>query len=173
MAKGDEMKFEFDLADIFLDGEEGADETLEESIRRQVLNRITDDYRKRLFSQFDGLLAKTLEKQIAETVGEKIPTIVDDIMTKEYTPVDNYGRASAPTTFRSEIVKAISTQLVYQPKQYGSDENAFTRAVKAVVEEKTTAVKTEIIKAVDIQFKEDAIKFAVSRLAERLGIVKP
>ena len=60
----------------------------------------------------------------------------------------------------------------YQPRQYQSEENAFTKAVRSVLDAKTSAIKDEITKQVDVQFKNDAIAFAVKKLSERLGLDK-
>lgn len=165
------MKIEIDLNNIFAD-ENGA-ETLEESVRRQVVDRLSGDMRKRLFDRIDGEVARVMNEQIAEVMSEKMPELIDDIMNATYTPVSNYGSKGAPTTFREEIIKAIAANLVYKPSNYASEENAFTRAVKSVLDAKTKAIQEAIVNQVDGKFKTDAITFAVKKLSERLGIKTP
>lgn len=166
------MKIEIDLDDVFRDGDGNPEESLEQSIRRQVIDRLSGDMKKRMFDKIDAEMARIMNEQIAKLMTEKMPELLDDIMNVTYTPVSTFGQRGEPTTFRTEIVNSVAKNLVYQPKQYSSDENAFTKAVKSVVEQKTKAIQESIIKHVDEQFKQDAINFAVARLSERLGIKK-
>lgn len=166
------MKIEIDLNDVFRD-EDGPDETLEESVRRQVISRLTDDYRKKMFARFDTELAGIMQAQIADVMKERMPEFIDDILNASYTPVSSYGSRGEPTTFRDEIIKSIAANMKYEPKNYQSDENVFTRAVKSVVEAKTNAMKAELVAQIDTKFKTDAITFAVQQLSERLGLAKP
>ena len=166
------MKIEIDLDTIFRDEEGEPGESIEEAVRRQVMDRLTGDLRKRLFDQLDYRLSEVMRDQIGEVMKEKMPTLMDDILNATYVPVSSYGQRGEPTTFRDEIIRSIAANLKYEPKNYSSDENAFTRAVKSVVEQKTNAIKSEITKQVDTQFAADALKVAVSKLAERLGLSK-
>ena len=60
----------------------------------------------------------------------------------------------------------------YEPKNYASDENAFTRAVKSVVDAKTGEIKKELTDQIDTKFRHDAMAFAVTELSKRLGLTK-
>jgi hypothetical protein len=164
------MKIEIDLDAVFRDGDGEPGESLEESIRRQIISRLTSDMRERLFKRVDVELSTIMRDQINAVMAEKMPALIEDILNVEYTPVDRYGSAAKPTTFRAELVASVVANMKYEPKQFSSDENALTRAVKSIVQAKTGAVKEEIVKRVDVQFKEDAIKFAVAKLSERLGL---
>lgn len=166
------MKIEIDLDTIFRTEDGEPNESLEEAVRREVLDRLSGDLRKRLFARLDETLATIMSAQVSEVVKEKMPSLIEDILNVSYTPVARYGDRGTPTTFRNEIVKSIGEQMKYEPKSYGRDENPFTQAVRSIVDAKTDAIKDEITKRVDVQFKEDAIKFAVARLSERLGLSK-
>lgn len=166
------MKIEIDLDNIFRDEDGDPAESLQESIRRQVVARLTEDYRRRLFSQFDLELGNIMREQIGKVMEDRMPEFVDDIMTAEYRPVGRYGERGERTTFRAEIIKSIGDNLKYEPKNYSSDENAFTKAVKSVVELKTKEVRDHITKEVDAKFKADAITYAVTELSKRLGLTK-
>lgn len=166
------MKIEIDLNNIFRDEDGNPDESLEESIRRQVIEKMTGDLRKRLFQRMDEELSSIMRTQINAVMTDQMPSLIDDIMNVTYTPVDRYGSRSEPTTFRAEIIKAIGANMKYEPRNYSNEENAFTKAVKSIVEAKTRAVQEEITKQVDVKFKEDAITFAVKKLSERLGLPK-
>jgi hypothetical protein len=166
------MKIEIDLDDVFHDENGYPEESAQDSIRRQVLARLTTEYRERLFRRFDDQLAAVMQAQIQEVIKLQMPSLVDDIMNTEFTPVSNFGQRSDPTTFRAEIVKAIGSELVYKPKSYSSEENTFTRAVKGVVSEQTKAIEKALRAEIDESFKRDAIVFAVAKLQERLGLPK-
>lgn len=166
------MKIEIDLENIFRDEDGNPEEGLEESIRRQVVSRLSEDYRKRLFDRFDIELGKIMSAQIETVMAERMPRFVDEILDAEYVPVSSYGQRGTPTNFRKEIVESIAKNLKYEPKNYSSDENAFTRAVKSVVDAKTKTIKDELTAQIDTKFKQDAIAFAVQQLSDRLGLVK-
>ena len=166
------MKIEIDLADLFRDEEGFPTETTEEAIRRQIVERLTSDMRKRLFERVDMSLAKALDGMVAEVASSQMPALIDDIMNATYTPVSIYGQQSEPTTFRAEIIKAIGANMKYEPREYGSQENAFTRAVKSIVEKQTAVLQNALIAQIDTKFREDAIRFAVSELSKRLGLTK-
>lgn len=166
------MKIEIDLNDVLRDEYGDANESIEESVRRQIIGRLTEDYRKRLFSRFDQELSDIMQSQMAEVMKTRMPEFIDDILNAEYTPVTTYGQRGEKTTFRAEIIKSIAANMKYEPKNYSSDENAFTRAVKSVVEHKTNEIKKEITAQVDTKFRQDALAFAVKQLSERLGLDK-
>lgn len=166
------MKIEIDLDDIFRDEDSNPQESLHDSIRRQVIDRMTGDLRKKLFANIDMRLSEIMNAQLAEVMADKMPALIDDIMNVEYTPVSFYGQKGDPTTFRDEIINSIGKNMKYEPKQYSSDENAFTKAVKSIVEAKTGEIKKSILATVDDQFRKDAMNFAVTELSKRLGLTK-
>lgn len=166
------MKIEIDLENIFRDEEGFPDESLEESIRRQVVSRLTEDYRKRLFQRFDQELGNIMREQIAQVMAEQMPDFVDDILNAEYRPIGRYGDRGEKTTFRAEIIKSVTEEMQYKPQDYSHKENAFTKAVKSIVELKTNEVKEHLTKEIDTKFKTDAITYAVRQLSERLGLAK-
>lgn len=166
------MKIEIDLNDIFRDEDGNPDESLEESVRRQVVSRLSEDYRKKMFARFDSELSTIMQTQIGNVMKERMPEFIDDILNASYVPVSSYGERGKPTTFRDEIIKSIAANMKYEPKNYSPDENVFTKAVKSVVEAKTNAIKAELTAQIDTKFKTDAITFAVKQLSERLGLSK-
>jgi hypothetical protein len=166
------MKIQVDLAQIFTDEDGVPTESMEEAIRRQIIDKLTGDMRKRLTQQVDAALAAVMQAEIAKVIEGKMPTIVEDIMEATYTPVTTFGQRGEPTNFRNEIIKAITQNLKYEPRNFSSDESAFTKAVKSIVEKKTSEIQKAITEQVDVKFKEDAIKFAVQKLSERLGLNK-
>ncbi|MHB1310498.1 MAG: hypothetical protein ACYC3L_00680 [Gemmatimonadaceae bacterium] len=166
------MKIEIDLDTIFRDEEGEPGESIEEAVRRQVTDRLTGDLRKRLFDRLDHQLSEVMRDQIGAVMKEKMPALMDDILNATYVPVSNYGQRAEPTTFRNEIIRSVAANMKYEPKNHSSDENAFTQAVKSVVTAQTKAIRDELTKQIDTQFAADALKTAVAKLAERLGLSK-
>lgn len=166
------MKIEIDLNDIFCDEEtSGASESLEEAIRRQVVDSLTDKFRERVQRQVDLDISKYVEEQTTKALSDKLPALIEDILNYEYTPVDRYGvKSKTATTFRTEIIKAISAEMEYKPKTYNSDENAFTRSVRSVVSSQTEALKKEFEAKIDADFRKDALAWATTELAKRMGL---
>jgi hypothetical protein len=166
------VKIEIDLDNIFRDEDGNPEEGLEESIRRQIIDRLSGDLRKKLFARLDIELSEVMREQINAVMKTQMPSLIDDIMNATYTPVSSYGQKGLPTTFRTEIIESVAKNMKYEPKSYSSEENAFTRAVKSIVEAKTGEVKKELLAQVDTNFKNDAINFAVIELSKRLGLTK-
>lgn len=166
------MEITINLDDIFQDENGAPRESTQEAIQRQVVARLTEDFRRRLFDRFDQELSKVLTAQIQEALVTRMPSFVDDLMNAEFTPVDKYGQSSSPTTFREQLIKGINEQLVYKPKNFSSEENTFTKAVKAVVDEQLKAFRKEFISNIDTTFRRDALAYAVAELQERLGLPK-
>ena len=166
------MKIEIDLDDIFRDENGNPEESLQDSIRRQVVAKLEGDMRNRMFSRIDTEVSEIMAKQINAVMSEKMPELIDDIMNTTYTPVSSYGSRSEPTTFREQIIKSVAANMKYEPRHYSSEENAFTRAVKSIVEKQTNELQKALLAQIDTKFREDAIKFAVSELSKRLGLSK-
>ena len=166
------MKIEVNLNDVFCDENGDPSETIEDAIRRQIVDRLSSESRDRIFKRVDDEIGRILAKQLETTIGAKMPEIIDDLMNATYTPVGRYGDRGKPTTFREELIASITSNMTYAPKQWPPDENAFTKAVKSVVGAKTDEIKKAILDQVDTNFRADAIKFAVAELSKRLGLLK-
>ena len=166
------MKIEIDLDNIFRDEDGNPEESLQESIRRQVISKMEGDLRKRLFQRMDEQLSEIMKDQIGKVMTERMPSLIDDIMNVEFTPVTRYGEKQGPTTFRTEIIKSVAGNMKYEPRNSSYEENAFTKAVKSIVEHQTDVMKKELTKQVDEQFKRDALSHAVKLLSDRLGLPK-
>lgn len=166
------MKLEIDLNNIFRDDETGeVAESLEEAIRRQVVDSLTNKFRERVQRQVDSDISKYVEEATKNALGDKLPVMIEDILNYEYTPVNRYGvKADTATTFRNEIIKAISSEMEYKPKNYHSDENAFTRSVRSIVSSQTEALKKEFEARIDAGFRKDALAWATTELAKRMGL---
>lgn len=166
------MKIEIDLNDIMSDPEYGA-ETLNESIRRQVIDNVTRTIKDGIGKHIDTEVARIIDEQIVVGLKDKLPGLVDDILTAEYTPVDRYGSPKKETTnLRAEIVKTVTEQMVYAPKDRynSSDKNAFTSAVDGLISKHVDQFKSSFDKTVDQKFVQEAMDYATKKLAERLKV---
>ncbi len=166
------MKIEINLDDVFLDENGDPSETLEDAVRRQIIEKLTGESRDRIFKRVDAEIGRILTEQIESAIAEKMPSIIDDLMSATYTPVGRYGERGAPTTFREQLIASITSNMTYAPKTFSHDENAFTKAVKSIVDAKTSEIRKAILEQVDANFRADAIKFAVAELSKRLGLTR-
>lgn len=165
------MKVEIDLNDILQDGEGYSQETLQESIRRQVITQMTETLKKGIQKQIDTEISQVITTEIKAVVQSKMPQIVDDLINIEYVKVDRYGsRSSESTTFRKELVAAITEDLVYKKTAYNQDKNALSKAIEDTVGQNLASFKAEFGKLVTTKFTAEAMKYAVSVLREKLGL---
>lgn len=164
------MKIEIDLNDIL--GDENGAETLQESVRRQVIANLTDKIQRGIGRQLDEQVSTIMSQELTKAVQVRMDDIVNDIMNAEYTPVERYGSKGLPTTFRKELVKAITAEATYSPKDSysSSNENAFTRAIKAVVKAQADAFEKDFKAQIDDNFRKAALSFAVTELTKKLGV---
>lgn len=162
------MKIEIDLDDIL--GDEYGTETMQESIRRQVIANITSTLKTGVLKKIDLAVDQMIGSEITEALKARMPALIDDVMNTEYTPVTKWGERGNPTTFRSALVAKINEEMVYRKANYESDKNTFTRAVDAVVGENVKKFKEEFNKQVDAEFAREVMAQASAKLRERLGI---
>ena len=158
------MKIEIDLNDI-LGGETGS-ETLQESIRRQAIEAITENTKKGISSRIDRAVAETIQEEINTYLKAEMPRLLADIMDAEFRPVSPYGERGETTTFRKAVVKAINENMTCRKTQYASETSAFTKAVDGVIADRVAAFS----KQVDAGFTAEAMAYAVNTLKQKLGI---
>ena len=164
------MKIEVDLKDIFIDEDGNPDETVEESLKRQVVDVLLQRASKGLTATIDRQVAQKIDELISEAVEGKMPGIVDDIMNVVYTPVGTYGERGEPTTFRDQLVKTIGEKMQYKSERYDSDKTPFTKAVDAAIEVQSAQFKKDFDAIVNDKFRKEALDYAVSKLQKALGL---
>jgi len=165
----DGMKIEINLNDIMGD-EYGSTESLAESIHRQVSDTIADHVRKGVTQKVNEEVNKAIQDGIAAELKSKMPSLVDDLMNAEYTPVNSWGAKSETTTVRAQLIKAVSENLVYKKQSYRSEENAFTKAVDATIEHLVSQFKADFNQKVDASFKQEALRVATTSILAKLGV---
>jgi hypothetical protein len=164
------MKFEIDLNDIL--GDENGAETLQESVRRQVVECLVKTTRQGVDATIKIEVSKAIQETLKKELTDRMPLIVSDVLTSEYATVDRYGNHGKTTTFRGELIRSINEQMVYKSASYESDKNAFTKAVDGLVLANLAEFKKEFEKLVTAKFIADAMSYATAEMSKRLGLAK-
>lgn len=167
------MKIEIDLNDIFGGGDEGPDETLQESIRRQVVDSLIRRVSEGVDKEVRAKVGEAIDVALAAQVEKLMPGLIDQLMHSTYTPVDHYGRKGEPTNFQDQLLAKVIAQMEYKPSgdRYNQDrENVFTKTVREVVATKLAGFKKEFDATIDKTFVAEALEHATAKLRERMGI---
>jgi len=164
------MKIEVNLNDIFCDEDGEPSESLQESIERQVVSHLSRKMEAGIGKQIDSEVSRIISTKLQEVADEMLPRLAEDMINAEYRPVDRYGDKSKTTTFRQELVKVVSEDLIYKKKQYNSDKNVFTSAVDAVIEENLKAFQADFNALVSDKFRDEALAHAVNSLKKTLKL---
>src|ERR1700735_2433418 len=106
------MKIEIDLNNIL--GDEYGTETLQESVRRQVVESLAETMKKGILKKIDEETSRIMNEQLQEVLKAHMPDLVNDVMNAEYTPISRYGEKSGPTTFRAELIKSVVGNMKYE-----------------------------------------------------------
>ncbi|MDQ5884497.1 MAG: hypothetical protein QG556_837 [Pseudomonadota bacterium] len=163
------MKIEIDLNEIL--GDESGVETLADSVRRQVTNKLAREIKENIGNQIDRELSQAINGTIKEQLLKFMPDTIAELMNTEYVCVDRYGdRQKTPTTFRKELVKAIHEQMVYKKTNYQSDMNYFSKAVDSTIEENVKDFKNNFNTLVSKEFTQQCFDYAKTELAKKLGV---
>lgn len=162
------MKIEIDLNDIL--GDEQGAETLQESVRRQVVAKMTETIKNGIGKKVDEEVGTLINSEIKSLVADQMPSLLNGLMDTQYTIVGTYGSRGETTTVREQLVKMVTSQMTYIPKNYNSEKNAFTSAVDAVVSDRVSAFKADFDKQVDSKFIAEAMSYATKKFAERLNV---
>lgn len=165
------MKIEIDLQQLLGD-EYGDQETIAESIQRQIVENLSKGAQQQINKAITEETNRVLNEKLQEALKAHMPALLDDLMNYEYTPVSGYGEKSKPTSFKQQLVAAVAKECTYNPRTYSSEENAFTKGFKAIVEEQMKAFKKEWDVKINEQFRKDCLTYAVTELSKRLGLPK-
>lgn len=163
------MKIEIDLNDIL--GDEYGAETLQESVRRQVVDGMTAAVKKGVGERINSAVSETINEEIKQYLNKEMPVLLASLMDAEFTPVSRFGEVSQPTSFRKQLIISITENMQYKKTAYHSDANAFTKAVDAVITSHLETFKADFQKRVDADFTSKALAYATEALKKKLGIV--
>ena len=163
------MKIEIDLNDIL--GDEYGAETLQESVKRQVVENLTKKVSLGIEKQIDSEVSKAIQDNLVLALAEKMPVLIDDLMGAEYQPVNPWGSKEGDrTTFRKALIKCITENMVYKKAQYPSDRNIFTKAVDSAIHERMDEIAKDYKKLVDETIGKEAFNLAIKTLQTKLGL---
>jgi len=161
------MEIKVDLSEVF-DGEEPL--SIEEAIKHEVIRSLTAKIKQGIEKQVQCEVSRVINEELAKAVQEQMPTIINDLLNAEYVMVSRYGDVQGMTTFRKELVKVITENMVYKKTQYASDRNAFTKAVDEVIAENVKTFQAEFNSLVTTEFAKESLAHAVAVLKKKLGI---
>lgn len=163
------MKIEIDLKDILQDDDYGS-ETMQESIKRQVIQNIESKVAQGISKKIDIEVSKAIDEQIKKSLDEIRPNLISEILDAEYISVDRYGdRSKEPTTFRKQLIKAVNENMVYKQTSYPSDRNPFTNAVDEILKTQVNEFKKQFDSIINANYIAETKAYAVKTLREKLG----
>lgn len=163
------MKIEIDLNDIL--GDEFGAETIQESVRRQVIDSLKHEIRQGIKGKIDTEIQEVIKSEVIDQVKRIAPDLLEGLLDLEYQPVTSWGsRESGPTTMRREFVKQMQKEFVYKKANYDSDKNAFTRSIDDTLKLLLEQFKKEFNVKVDEQFLVDAHEYAFKKIKERFKV---
>ncbi|MDA3956883.1 MAG: hypothetical protein PF479_09150 [Oceanispirochaeta sp.] len=167
------MKIEIDLQDILGD-EYGDMESLANSIERQLVDSIQANLSKGIQNKVDSVVAEIIASKVAETAEKVLPALVEELVDKEYQPVGRYGDKDVPTTMRKELLKVLTSQMIYKSGSYSSDKNFFTNSIDDIISAKMKEFKTLFDSKVDEVFTKEAFDYALVKMNQKfkMGEVK-
>lgn len=164
------MKIEIDLNDILRDHDGVPEESLNEAIRRQVVENLTKRMQDGIGRRLDEEISRRISEVVQSEVASRAPAFVETLFDAPYRPVDRFGHPGHPTTFRAELLKSIHEQMTYKPETYNDRKNAFTKAVDDTVRAKLAEFQKEWTRRVDSQFVNTALQHATEQLRKRMGV---
>lgn len=162
------MKVEIDLNEIL--GDENGVETIQQSVRRQVVESLRRKIEDGVGKQISAEVARILDEEIRSAVKGQMPQIVNDLINTEYVMVDRYGSNLGKTTFRSQLTKAITDNCQYKKERYDSDKNVFTKVVDDCIDQNFKQMRDEFNNLYTKKFQDEALAYAATRMKELLGI---
>src|SRR6186713_1064918 len=133
------MKIEINLLEIM--HEDG--ETVKEAIYRQVTEQLLEWTKKDVAEQVKSCINREVGKIVAAAVAEETPKLVQGVLDAEFTPTSQWGYKSEPTTFRKELLKSFTEQMVYKVDDCGRVTNTYSRAVKEIIDGQVATFKKE------------------------------
>lgn len=162
------MEIKVNLAEIF--DETGEGYSIEEVIKREVIRSITSTIKDGIEKQIKAEVSRVIDETLAETAKGLLPSLVNDLLNAEYFRVGRYGdREKEPTTFRKELIKVVTEQMVYKKTTYAGDRNVFTKAVDDVIAENTKLFQKEFNSIVNADFAKATLEYAISELKKKFG----
>ncbi|MCA9409528.1 MAG: hypothetical protein KC733_12615 [Candidatus Omnitrophica bacterium] len=163
------MKIEIDLGEVLAD-EYGNMENLAETIKRQIVDNLTNILKSRVAVEVDKKTSEMINAELQKVVAAQMPTLFNELIDREYTTYDSNGRKGVSTTLRNAIIDTLTKQMIYKNTNYNSDKNYFTLSVDEIVKSRCNEFKLKFNKEVDDIFVKEALDYAVAKLKTRLNV---
>jgi hypothetical protein len=163
---------QIDLKDIMAD-EYGDDESLAQSIHRQVVDQIAARLAATARKSVDDEISKAVREALRAAMADQIPALVKGVLEDGYRPVDRLGNPGEPLVLRDEIIKIAQDELTYRaPDHYngGQKQNLLTTAVLKIAGEQLREFQQTFTTQVTAKFMDDAMTYARAEMAKRLGV---
>jgi hypothetical protein len=165
------ISIEISLENVFTDENGYPSESVEESIRRQVVQEITRTCKGKIDSEIVNVVHSTVTKLIDDAVAEKVPGMIEMLLNERYTPMTSWGEKHAPTSVREELIKRFRDEFQYtKPDRYGNHTRTkFSDAVDKFVQEKLSEFKKEFNETVGKEFNAQAMKYVAEMVAKKFA----
>lgn len=163
------MKIEIDLKELLTD-EFGNTENLAETIKSEIVSNLSKTLSESITKRITEEVAKLIDDEIKRVVACQMPSLLSELIDKEYTIVASYGRVEGTTTIRNQLIKTLTSEMVYKKTNWESEKNYFTKNVDAIMEEKMVLFKKEFDKKVNEIFTNEALVYATDKLKKTLNI---
>ncbi len=161
------MKIDIDLSEIFTDEESG---DLDISIRNLIIDTVTAKIYTKIEKDISLKVSGILEKGIKEKLDSFLAELIPSLMDYEFQETERYGAAKEKTTVKNRILKALQDSCNFEDKRYSSECNAFTKAMKAIIEKQIKLYTPQFDKEINAMFVKEAMEYAQTKLKEKLGI---
>ena len=157
------MKIEINLGELLTD-EFGNQENLAETIKAEIISRLSKTLEEGINKKVNEEIAALIDEQVKKVVECQMPSLLSELIDKEYTVVDKYGSRKETTTLRNQLLKTLTEQMVYKKCNYNSDKNYFTHNIDSLVETKMSQFKKEFNEKVNETLVKDAFTYAIGKL---------
>lgn len=145
----------------------------------KFMNKLMNEILGQMEESVDGMLSKAIDSFINENIKEKIDLqiknriaeIVEEGLDKEFEEVDQWGESKGKFTTRDRLVKLFRKEATFKPRGgYSSEENAFTRSLKSMLEQNMKMFRKEFNKVIDSEYLKECQDYAVKKLKNRLKL---
>ena len=161
------MKIEVNLTGVF-DEETGE---VSEAVKGAIIQEATDRIYEKIDRCTDRKLDELISKGIVGRVNAHLDALIPSLMDYEFQETARYGATEGEqTTVKNRILKYLGDVCVFKERNYSSDRNAFTEAMKSIIESQMKLYKPEFDKQVNAMFVKEAMDYAVQAIRKKLGV---
>ena len=162
------MKIEIDLKDV-LENEFGSMESLAESIRRQIVDNLTNTLSKGIQEKITQEIGLLIDDQIKNIVAQQMPSLFAELIDKEYQITDAWGTFKGKTTMRNNLIKTLTEQMTYKNSNYHSDKNYFTKQIDECISTQMVKFKEDFVKTANQLLAKEAFDYAVKEFNKKFS----